>query len=432
MSAAHANNFIGEWEGAARSDSEKTRFAVSINNQEQNLSAAMSLLDVGVVGWPAQSVVIENDALKMIFFADSGPQEIVLKIDGDVMIGTWHESNFAEPAKIVLSKNQRQVSVQEERVLIDGEAGKLGASLILPTSSTSGPGVVFLHGSGPQTRDSNRFAALTLAEHGIASLIYDKRGVGESDGDFDNVTFEALASDAVRAAEFLRKQERVSSVGFYGHSQGGWIAPLAGTIWQHTAFVITSSGPAVSPAREAEWDAVYQLRKANMSHEVEQEVRLLIRQWHSGIREGDWSQFKRVLSEARASSWFESLNLDDFNAPAEESFSRSYRRIMDYTPMETLTSIQFPLLAILSPDDESIDAVETENLLNVLKDEGQDITIKSYRGYDHSMHRIGSKNSRIRWPEFPDDYFSIQSSFIKKASSIQKSNQFENQVGVSE
>ena len=100
--------------------------------------------------------------------------------------------------------------------------------------------------------------------------------------------------------------------------------------------------------------------------------------------------------------------------------------------METLTSIQFPLLAILSPDDESIDAVETENLLNVLKDEGQDITIKSYRGYDHSMHRIGSKNSRIRWPEFPDDYFSIQSSFIKKASSIQKSNQFENQVGVSE
>ena len=55
-------------------------------------------------------------------------------------------------------------AVQERRVAIDGPAGTLGASLILPEGSGPFPGVVFLHGSGPQPRDASRWAAQALAE----------------------------------------------------------------------------------------------------------------------------------------------------------------------------------------------------------------------------------------------------------------------------
>ena len=67
--------------------------------------------------------------------------------------------------------------------------------------------VVFIHGSGPQTRDlslAERFAA-----SGIAALVYDKRGVGESGGTYEGKqsvsekNIRPLADDA-RAAFRLR------------------------------------------------------------------------------------------------------------------------------------------------------------------------------------------------------------------------------------
>lgn len=98
----------------------------------------------------------------------------------------------------------------------------------------------------------------------------------------------------------------------------------------------------------------------------------------------------------------------------DEAFAKSYRRFMDYKPIPTLTSIKSPLLAILTPDDESIDALETESILKALGDMGHKITLKMYPGYDHSMHRIGFDNNPLRLSQFPEDYFSFQAIFIKK------------------
>ena len=44
-----------------------------------------------------------------------------------------------------------------------------------------------------------------LAEVGVASLRYDKRGVGESDGDYLSMGFDDETSDAAAALEALRR-----------------------------------------------------------------------------------------------------------------------------------------------------------------------------------------------------------------------------------
>ena len=84
-------------------------------------------------------------------------------------------------------------------------------------------------------------------------MIYDKRGVGNSEGMWHGADFEDLARDGIAAAEFFLTEYDLKYVGFFGHSQGGWIGPLAATLWDKTSFVISSAGPAVSPAREAQW-----------------------------------------------------------------------------------------------------------------------------------------------------------------------------------
>ena len=84
--------------------------------------------------------------------------------------------------------------------------------------------------------------------------------------------------------------------------------------------------------------------------------------------------------------------------------------MMDYDPLPVLESLDVPLLSMLSPDDESIDAVETEAILRELKDAGRDIEIRLYPGYSHAMRRLGA-----RWPSMPEAYYRDQAAFIQRS-----------------
>ena len=91
----------------------------------------------------------------------------------------------------------------------------------------------------------------TLAEHlaanGFASLRYDKRGVGESGGDFGSATREDLAGDVFAALRFLKRHEAIipDRVGLIGQSEGGVIAPMVASTSDDVAFVVLLAGPAV-------------------------------------------------------------------------------------------------------------------------------------------------------------------------------------------
>jgi pimeloyl-ACP methyl ester carboxylesterase len=95
--------------------------------------------------------------------------------------------------------------------------------------------VLILNGSGPLDRDSNMpgqalnvsvAIAEKLAAVGVASLRYDKRGVGESDGDYLSMGFDAETREAAVALDALRAIEGVdpARVGVIGHSVGATIA----------------------------------------------------------------------------------------------------------------------------------------------------------------------------------------------------------------
>ena len=115
----------------------------------------------------------------------------------------------------------------------------LAGSLYLPARGGRHPAVILVHGSGPQTRDSYAPFAKVFAKHGIATLIYDKRGTGALTGNWQRAPFSALADDAAAGLEFLRRRVEIDStrVGIWGGSEGGWIAPWVASINPNVAFV---------------------------------------------------------------------------------------------------------------------------------------------------------------------------------------------------
>ena len=84
-------------------------------------------------------------------------------------------------------------------------------------------------------------------------LAYDKRGIGESTGVYPGEsptaeTIDVLARDAAAAARFLVKQPGIDPrrVGLAGHSQAGWIMPLAAVREPAIRYLVSFSGPAVT------------------------------------------------------------------------------------------------------------------------------------------------------------------------------------------
>jgi dipeptidyl aminopeptidase/acylaminoacyl peptidase len=140
----------------------------------------------------------------------------------------------------------------EERVTFGSGDAMIAGSLRMPATPGRHPAVVYVHGSGPGTRNQISLLAHFFLHRGIAVLGYDKRGVGRSTGDWRRIDFPELASDALAAVNFLRGRPDIDPqrVGLYGISQGGWVVSLAASLSSDVAFFISHSGPGVSPKKQ--------------------------------------------------------------------------------------------------------------------------------------------------------------------------------------
>src|SRR5882724_2034845 len=140
-------------------------------------------------------------------------------------------------------------SIREEPVSFTNGTVVLRGTLISPKPKTSQATLILVHGSGPAERDGFVFAP-ELVKAGISVLAYDKRGAGESSGDWTKASLDDLAMDALAAVDCIKSRFNVRRIGLWGGSQGGWIVPMVATRSTNVDFIISVSGAGVSPGEQ--------------------------------------------------------------------------------------------------------------------------------------------------------------------------------------
>ncbi len=106
---------------------------------------------------------------------------------------------------------------------------------LVAAGASPGPAALLVSGSGPLDRNSNAKRlpidvmgqiASHLAAEGVTSLRYDKRGVGESNGEYLTAGIHDNIGDARAALEVLRARPEVDPrrIVVIGHSEGALIA----------------------------------------------------------------------------------------------------------------------------------------------------------------------------------------------------------------
>jgi len=108
------------------------------------------------------------------------------------------------------------------------------------------PLVALAHGSEDNDRYSFGPIPLVLAANGFAVLAYDKRGTGESTGDWKPAGVEELADDLVAGIRSVSRREDVdrARIVVVGVSEGAWVAPLAASRFPGIKGIAALSGGA--------------------------------------------------------------------------------------------------------------------------------------------------------------------------------------------
>lgn len=138
-----------------------------------------------------------------------------------------------------------------EKIQILSQGYRITGWLYLPRGNKKCPLVVLTNGGGNNVRATKSFSdfmAPVLAHCGYAAFVHDKRGTGESEGEYVKTTYDDYVIDAGNCAEFLSNHKRIdrTSIGVMGASEGGRIAVVAANRYPVFSFVISQAGTMVN------------------------------------------------------------------------------------------------------------------------------------------------------------------------------------------
>jgi uncharacterized protein len=191
----------------------------------------------------------------------------------------------------------------------------LAGTLLLP--DTPGPhtcGIV-VHGAAGGQRDYYRLFARVLVASGIAALIYDKPGFGESAG--AGPATMATQAEAIEAAvDQLAGRDDIAAVGIWGISNGMWAAPMATARRKDIAFLAGAGAPGVSLAESEVHRRAGALRVAGVPEDLIDRVATVWRQvfglFSSRPENEDLAALDRDLREIAGDGRLQHVPLPDY------------------------------------------------------------------------------------------------------------------------
>jgi dienelactone hydrolase len=282
----------------------------------------------------------------------------------------------------------RNTAYREQPSRFQNAGLAISGTLFLPPGAGVHPAIVLLHGTGPADRYSVLPIAHFLVTHGIALLGYDKRGAGETPGDWRTTSLEDLAGDAAAAVRFLagRKEIDAQRIGLFGASQGGWVAPLAASLSKQIALVITVSGPGMSPAEVELQRLTRELRSRGFGDGAIDDAVALVKLADDVSRnKARWEVFEQALHNAEGEKWLRYTSLP--SSPDSWLLEHWRRMPLDYDAASEIAMLHVPVLALFGDLDQTLLPDKNAEAWKeaLAKGGNRDSEVKIFRGANHML-----------------------------------------------
>jgi alpha-beta hydrolase superfamily lysophospholipase len=295
---------------------------------------------------------------------------------------------------------------------------ELAGTLRVPAGARGGA-VALVHGSGAQTREGPfggylRAIAEQFAAAGVVVLTYDKRGCGESSGEWETASFADLAADACAAVDALRGVDGVERVGLWGSSQAGWILPLAAAERElATVIVVSGAGCGITPAEQ---DLYWRERVLTERGVADDEIAVVLAAWRAffiAVATGDRTEFDNAVSRALAISSPDELPPD----PGTDDPRAWYRNLdVTFDALPLWRRIRCPVLAVFGEHDTSTPtAVVVPRLRDALgAGSGHQIVVLPDIGHTMLVEERGTDFDSLRVGMFATAFLALMNDWIER------------------
>jgi pimeloyl-ACP methyl ester carboxylesterase len=351
--------------------------------------------------------------------------------------------NKGEVTRLVLKEAGRPAQIakkakfyKEQDVTFQNGDVTLAGKLLLPSTRGPHPGVVFLHGSGPQDRNGEisliRFVADHFARHGIAALIYDKRGFAPSTGNLSTATFDDFAGDALAGLKLLQSRSDINpkQVGFWGVSQAGWVMATATSMSKDIAFIISVSagGSGYTIPQQNNYNVATELRAIGISpDEIDQVITSyslfydLIRAGEGGSGEKLDTAVRKLQQNAKLKDWLPPLSSEvDWKKRDQWYLALD----IDFDPVPLWERYDGPVLGIFGELDSETPAEQVVPILSkaLAGRRNTDYAIKVFPKANHNIMdaetRSDSELPRVR--RLVPEYFDTMTDWLRSRVNVKQ------------
>jgi uncharacterized protein len=296
---------------------------------------------------------------------------------------------------------------------------KLAGTLISPSTGGRHPAIILVHGSGPEHREYILPFARFLIRRGIAVFGYDKRGVGDSTGDWKTASFEVLADDVVAAFTYLKTRSDVdpAQIGLLGVSQAGWIMPLAAVRAKDLAFLISISGAGVIPAETTIDQAQNEMTAAGMKADTVAEIVGVMKLQYRFAQTGQgWDEYAAARSALVSRI---GRPPDTIPGTPDHPYWQSIRQqSYFYDPAPTLRQLAVPVLALFGELDNNIVAEKNRAAWETALKAGghRDYTLRILPNANHLQWeaKTGSNAEMASLQRFVPEFFKTIEDWLAK------------------
>lgn len=259
-------------------------------------------------------------------------------------------------------------------------------------------GLVILSSSGNADRSASRAEAILFAQRAYTTFHYNKRGTGNSPGDWTTATMEELIGDDIKAILYFSQKTGIplSNIGIKGSSQGAAKVPCILNELQNLSYGIAVSCPGVT-LLESDLNYWRNRHGEVLGKEGDEATSLQRKVFEYLAGEGLRTDLEMAIEKEKSKPWFSSVwipDLDDNQIDTKLLFS----------PIPCFEKTGQALLILQGTLDEIIPAQSLDNITDALKKAGN----RTYHtalldGASHSMYFVGSSDFPY-WSKLHPEY----------------------------
>jgi dienelactone hydrolase len=396
--APAAGTVAGDWQGAVEVPG--SPLPIGVHLAEDGASGTIDIPSQGLTGRALSAVRVDGSAISFAIPGIPGDPTFRGSLDGDALRGDFTQSGqrfaFSLTRGTLPPPARPQTPAppypyRSADVTFRSGDLTLAGTVTTPEGPGPFPAVVMITGSGAQDRDETLaghkpFLVLAdaLTRAGVAVLRTDDRGVGGSGGTLDGTPYADLADDARAGVAYLRTRADVdpARIGLFGHSEGGYLAPLAvqGAAPGDIAFLVLMAGPSV-PGGDVllEQNRLILAAAGVPADQVEAQVEH-VRQMITQVQAGDVAGAGRTAREQAAA---QGLAAEQGDAAAAQV--PTLVPFLTYDPRPALAALRIPVFAFFGAKDLQVPPTQNDGPMREALAGAPDATVRTFDGLNHLM-----------------------------------------------